>query len=307
MVGKLVILGNACRDVTYRLRSLPRPGETLNALAVDRDLGGKGLLQAIAARRAGADPLLIAAVGNDESAAAIRSALAKEGMGIGGLIPCKGASDSSVVLLDDNGENAIVSHTALSEHLTSAQVETRLRLHSNDVLLMQGNLSQALTIWAAERAKVAGAHVVVNGAPVRPWFSQALGRIGVGVANAGEAKEWTGALTARAAAAAIDAALVLITLGRDGCLVREATDAILVIGAPPVQVVDTTGAGDVFTGTFVAEWMRTGDPIASAELAVHAASDMVTRFGTVSALPTTESVERFRMSPSNGRPPVPAI
>jgi ribokinase len=306
-VGKLVILGNACLDVTYRLRSLPRPGETLNALAVDRDLGGKGLLQAIAARRAGADPLFIAPVGNDETAAAIFSVLAKESMVSEGLILCRGASDSSVILVDGNGENAIVSHIALSENLTNAHVEPRLRLHSNDVLLMQANLSQSLTIWAVEQARAAGACIIVNGAPVRPWLSQALGTISVGVANEGEALEWTGALTAYAAAAAIDAGLGLITLGRDGCLVRDADGAIVAIGAPSVQVVDTTGAGDVFTGTFAAEWMRTGDPIASAQLAVHAASDMVTRLGTVSALPTTESVKRFRVSPLNGPRPGPAI
>jgi ribokinase len=162
---------------------------------------------------------------------------------------------------------------------------------------MQGNLSQSVTVWAVEQARMVGARVVINGAPVKPWLSQSIGRINVGIANAGEAREWTGALTLSAAASAVDADLMVITLGRAGCLMRTIDHAVVTINAPSVQVVDTTGAGDVFTGTFVAEWMRTGDPIAAAQLGVHAASDMVTRLGTVSAIPTSETVERLRLSP----------
>jgi len=294
MPSKLVVLGNACRDVTYRLPSLPRPGETLNAVAVTHDLGGKGLLQAIAARRAGADLVFIAAVGSDETAAAVRRALTEEGIGCEGLVVFRGASDSSVIMLDDSGENAIISHTALAEALTFAQVKPLLGLRSNDLLLLQGNLSQSLTSSAVEHARSAGAGIIANIAPVRPWPFQALGRISVGIANEGEAREWTGALTAAAAAAAIDAELALITLGRDGCLLRDASGTLRALDAPQVQAVDTAGAGDAFTGTFAAEWMRTGDPIASARLAVHAASDMVTRSGTLSALPTSQSLQHLR-------------
>jgi ribokinase len=290
----LFVLGNACLDVTYHLGSLPLAGETVNALSVTRDLGGKGLIQAIAAHRAGADVRFIAPVGRDVTADAIERVLAEEGLRGGGLIVCEGVSDSSIIMLDRAGENAIVSDTAQAEALTPEQVGPLLRLEPTDALLLQGNLSQSLTTWAIARANAVGARVIINAAPVRPWLSQISGLISVGVANAVEAMAWTAVTSARAAITAIDAGLAVITTGGKGCLLRLANGALFEFIAPSVDVVDTTGAGDAFTGTFAAEWLVTGDPVASARLAVHAASDMVTRFGAASALPTRDSIHALR-------------
>ncbi|TMJ38916.1 MAG: ribokinase, partial [Alphaproteobacteria bacterium] len=100
---KLVVLGNACLDVTYHLDRLPKPGETLIATKVVTDLGGKGLNQAIAAERAGAGVHLIAAIGNDAAGEKIRAVLRAEGMEIHGLITHEGSSDDSLLLLDRKG------------------------------------------------------------------------------------------------------------------------------------------------------------------------------------------------------------
>jgi ribokinase len=292
MAGTLFILGNACLDMTYRLAALPHAGETVNALSVTRDLGGKGLMQAIAAHRAGADIRFIAPIGRDNIGDAILRLLAEEGMMSAGLISCEGASDSSVIMLDNAGENAIVSHCGQAEALTAQQVEPLLQLEPNHALLLQGNLSQSLTLWAIARANAVGAHVLINAAPVKPWLAQLAAPIGVGIANAVEAMEWTGVTTPGAAVRAIGAEIAIVTLGREGCMLRHA-DAVSALAAPTVQVIDTTGAGDVFTGTFAAKWLDTGDPITSAHYALHAASDMVTRLGTASALPTRQSIDRL--------------
>ena len=90
---KLVVLGNACLDVIYRLDRLPKPGETLVAREVVTDLGGKGLNQAVAAQRAGARANLIAALGDDLTAGQIRTLLREEDMDEQGLIIRQGVSD----------------------------------------------------------------------------------------------------------------------------------------------------------------------------------------------------------------------
>ena len=294
MPEKLIVFGNACVDFTYHLAALPRPGETVNAKQVTRDLGGKGLNQAIAARRAGAELRFIAPVGRDPAADAIRRALTTEGVPIGDLIVRDGMSDSSVIMLDRAGENAIVSDTRQAGALMPDEATSRLGLGQGSTLLLQGNLSAATTAAAIARANAAGARVVLNAAPFNAWLRDVPGRIDVIIVNAFEAAQWTGAAALRDAVSAINASLAVVTLGRAGCLVRSYGREAIAIDAPSVRVVDTTGAGDVFTGTFVAQWLTSADSLEAAGLAVHAASDMVTRAGALSALPTRETLARLR-------------
>src|SRR5262245_26541662 len=114
---RLVVVGNACRDIIYHLDRLPKPGETLIAREVVTDLGGKGLNQAVAAKRAGADAHLIAALGDDATAENVRAILREEGMNDRGLIIGEGISDESLLLLDLQGENLIVSNTQRAQSL----------------------------------------------------------------------------------------------------------------------------------------------------------------------------------------------
>jgi ribokinase len=294
MQGDLFVRGNACLDVTYYLPTLPRRGETVIAQTVQQDLGGKGLIQAITARRMGVDVHFIAAVGRDKTADRIRRVICGEAIATDGLIVRTGVSDSSVILLDFSGENIIVSDTAQSEALSPAELEPLLRLGSSDTLLVQGNLSEATTVWAVAQANAAGAVVILNAAPYRPWLPRLCGRVGAIIANAGEAMDWTAEPTPRAAIASLQAALAVVTVGGQGCLVRTASGDFFEIPTLPADVRDTTGAGDTFTGAFVAEWLMSGDAVGAAHLAVRLASDMTTRFGAVSAVPARATIARLR-------------
>jgi sugar/nucleoside kinase (ribokinase family) len=128
----LHVLGNACRDIAFRVEILPRQGETLNARITYGGLGGKGLNQAIAAARAEMDVRLIAAVGKDSAASLIATRC-----GLSGL-PLR-------------------------------DVDRRVSISSGDALLLQGNLLPDPTLHAAKRAKQAGAKVIFNAAPYRDW------------------------------------------------------------------------------------------------------------------------------------------
>jgi ribokinase len=308
MIAMLVVLGNAGRDLTYRVGALPRPGETVIAENAASDLGGKGLNQAIMARRTGIGVRFIAPVGRDSVAEQIRSQLAVEGIDDSDLIAKDGASDSSVVLIDAHGENAIVSDTRQVEALTPGQVVPVLKLGPKNALLLQGNLSRDTTAAAIAAGNAVGATVILNAAPMRPWLSQLPGRIDVLIANRIEASEWVGLKERHVLAdiiASINVPLVVITLGAEGCHIRRQGDIDRAISAPQTNAVDTTGAGDTFVGAFVADWLVHGDPTSAAMLGVHAASDKVTRDGTVSALPTTATISmlRARLMTAECRPP----
>jgi ribokinase len=283
---KLVVVGNACRDNTYHLDRLPEPGETLIAREVVTDLGGKGLNQAIAAQRAGADAHLIAALGDDATAESIRAALRDEGMSARGLIMGKGISDESLLLLDPEGENLIVSNTKRAQSLTPAQVEAALQtvLDRADLLLLQGNLSAETTFHTMKLAHAAGVKITVNPSPFQAWF-RTMPPVGLIIANQGEAD----------ALGDIRADVAVTTLGQRGCRLRSPAGEFD-IPAPIVDAIASAGAGDVFAGTFIAEFLSSDDPRRAALLAVAAASDKVTRHGTLSAFPQASAIDALRRS-----------
>jgi ribokinase len=306
----LVVLGNAGGDLIYRVAALPRPGETVIAENAAGDLGGKGLNQAIMARRTGIGVRFIAQVGRDSIAEQIRRRLAAEGIDDGDLIVKDGASDSSAILIDAHGENAIVSDTRQAEALTPEQIVPVLKLGSKNALLLQGNLSRDTTAAAIAEGNAAGATVILNAAPMRPWLSRLPGRIDVLIVNRIEASEWAGAEQRRGLAevmASIAVPLAVVTLGAEGCRIRGQGGIDCTIPAPQTGAVDTTGAGDTFAGVFAADWLVHGDPTSAARLGVHAASDKVKRNGTVSALPTAATIGllRARLMAPEKRPPNP--
>ena len=290
----LTIVGNACADACYRLAALPQPGETVIATGVTGDLGGKGLNQAVAAARAGVVPQFIAPVGCDAVADRIAAALHAEGIDAHDLIRRNGVSDTSLILTDQTGENVIVSDTRQAEGVGFDEIVPHLHLSPGHLLLLQGNLSRRVTLAAISAAQAAGTIVALNAAPMRPWLR------GVNpdllIVNQGEAAAIAG-LPVHASPEAILASLaspvVAITLGAAGCLLRDHGETVRV-AAPAVSVHDSAGAGDVFCGVFIAEWLSTGNSAAAARLAVLAASAKVERSGTLSAFPARSEIDRLR-------------
>jgi ribokinase len=281
----LVVLGNACRDITFRVAALPTPGETLTALETTHGLGGKGLNQAIAASRAGAAVKFVAAVGNDSGAASIRAALQAENMTDAGLIEQPGETDLSAIIVAPGGENVIVTNSARAASLAIEDIVEQLLFASDDVLLMQGNLSSEISGAAMRLARAAGAKVVFNPAPYQEWCKSMAPGIDVVILNTIEANRWSGAGDRDHSIEALDVPLVIITTGEEGCLVKRGAAPAESFAAPIVKSVDASGAGDVFAGVFAADWSRSGDAASAVRLALLAASDSVTRPGALASIP----------------------
>ena len=297
----LVVVGNACSDRAYRLASLPGPGETVIAHGVVGDIGGKGLNQAVAAARAGASVRFVAPVGRDDFAVRVAAVLSAEGIDHQ-LVAGDGDSDTSLILVDARGENAIISDTRQAQALTLGRIDP-LAVGDGDVLLLQGNLSQELTQQLARRIRQAGGRVALNAAPMRPWLREV--QVDVLIANRGEAAVMADLPENTEPAqivARMEAPIVLITLGAEGCLVR-AGGRIAHVTAPVVPVRDSTGAGDVFCGVLIAEWLASGDILAAARLAVLAASAKVMRAGTLSAFPSRSEIAALRQPSQTQRTP----
>jgi ribokinase len=255
------------------------------------DAGGKGLNQAIVARRAGAEVRFCASVGRDPAAAIIRARLEADGLNAGWLVAVPGATDESIVYVARSGENCIVSTDAAAKQLALADVEDVLiGLSPGHVLLMQGNLSREVTGACLARARAAEATTILNPAPIDFDYTGLWPLVDIAILNQIEARMLTGEAgidTASEVLRSRGVGKVVLTLGSQGALVREGQGRPQRVPAPGVIAVDTTGAGDVLAGVVAAGIDRGLSLLPAVRWAVAAASHKVTRPGTSSGFPTS--------------------
>lgn len=276
----VLVVGNAAIDRVFAVERLPTPGETVLARTAARRFGGKGLMQAVTAARAGAQVRFCAAVGDDSDADEIAHYLEREPLDAT-LIRINGATDESVIMVARDGENTIVSTAARAQSLPTSIVDEALDSAApGGVLLLQGNLAASTTRHALQRAGARRLTRIANAAPVAFDWRDLQAQVDILVVNAVEAR-----LLEPLASAA-----VIVTAGAGGATLTK-DGRRHHVAAPAVAATDTTGAGDVLCGVLAAALDR-GMPLLEAlERAVLAAALKVTRAGTSSGLPTAAELK----------------
>lgn len=281
-------LGSINADHVYAVPHVPAPGETLAATSLVYGLGGKGANMSVACARAGADVRHLGAVGAD--GAWMRERLAGYGVGTQGVLTLDGASGHAVIALGADAENAIIVFPGANRRIPEAHVEATLGgAAPGDWFLTQNETSSQAEAAALARAR--GLKVAYAAAPFDAEAVRAmLPRTDLLLLNKVEAAQLS-AVTGQAAGA-LGVADVVVTLGAEGCLWlhggREERFPAL-----RVTPVDTTGAGDAFTGYLLAGLDR-GEAMPEAiALATRAAALKVTRRGAADAIPARAEVEAF--------------
>jgi ribokinase len=299
----VVVIGNATVDLSYEVTALPVRGETILARAKLVDAGGKGLNQAIVARRAGAAVVYCASVGRDAHAEVILDRLTREGLVAGHLQRAPAPTDESLIFVTSSGENAIVSTAAAARSLDGKSVAPLLAgLDREDLLLMQGNLTRPITAFCLEQAKAAGARTMLNPAPIAFDYAGLWPGVDLAVVNEVESEMLTGLGDPGRAAQALRRAgvpTVVTTLGAHGARLLDG-ERDLLLPAPHVEAIDTTGAGDVFCGVLAAALEARLGLEPAVRWAVAAASLSATRRGTASAFPSADELARLRKETNAG-------
>lgn len=267
MTPRVVVIGSLNIDLVANVPAHPRPGETVLARSLQRSFGGKGANQAVAARRAGADVRLVGCVGDDADGADYLAALTAQGMDVTAVRRVAGApTGTALVVVDDHGENAIVVAPGANAQVTPDDVAA-LTMRPEDVVLLQLEVPLEVVTAAARAAAVAGAQVVLNVAPYAVLPADVLATAEPVVANEHEAARLRGPSQS-----------LVVTRGARGA--RWERDGVVTEAlAPKVEVVDTTGAGDVFAGTLAAALASGADPAVALRRAVDASAESVTRPG----------------------------
>jgi ribokinase len=298
----LTVVGSANADLVLPVRRLARPGETVLATGRRFSPGGKGLNQAVAAARSGCRTLFVAAVGADAEGSMLRRTLADEDIDVA-VRTCEADTGLAVVMVDDAGENSIVVVPGANAELHDLTADEFTAVADSAVLLMQLEIPLATVAAAARRAKEAETLVVLNAAPATALDAELLGFVDVLVVNEGEGRALVGSNAGSLAEGAdqdldpvIDELLrqvpaVVITLGERGAVLRSRDGSQHTEAGRQVTVVDTTGAGDTFTG-YLAAALATGDTMPTAmRRATAAAALCVQRQGAVPAVPRRDEVE----------------
>ncbi|EOM76429.1 ribokinase [Rhodococcus rhodnii] len=244
--SRIVVVGSVNADLSARVDALPRPGATVLARSFDVGQGGKGANQAIAAARAGGTVAFVGAVGSDAFAPMLRDALAGAGVDTRELRTERGPSGVAIVTVDSAGENSIVVAAGANSTVTTLTDSDLDLIAAADVLVCQFEIPLPAVTAAARHAARHGTEVIVNPSPVQRLPDDLAAVVDVLVVNEGEER------TLREDLGAVPH--VVTTLGRSGARARSADGTETRVPAPEVTAVDTTGAGDAFTGAFGVRW-----------------------------------------------------
>ncbi len=299
---RIAVVGSVNMDVVNRVQTFPRPGETVRALNTAYHAGGKGANQAVAAAAGGGEVAMIGAVGTDAFAVTLREALRSAGVEVEALERKESTSGQATITVDAAGQNTIVLSPGANAMLTPNDVGRHAAtIVEAQALLVQNEIPWETTLAAMRLAHDHGVPVICNPAPVRRLSDEVYGLVDSLVANELEAGTLVGRTldtVAEAAQAARELAAlgprrVLITLGDRGAVLYDGREGRSIIApAFPVEVVDTTGAGDTFIGFYaVASLTLSGEQALRRSQA--AAALAITRPGAQEAVPSAGEVEAF--------------
>jgi len=297
-VHRLLVVGSANVDFTVAAARLPRPGETVSGGTLLVNHGGKGANQAVAARRLGADVAFVACVGDDAAGAAVRAALASEGIDVTGLVvTAAAATGTALIVVDAEGRNQIAVAPGANHVLTVADAE-RAPFAGAAVVVCQLETPLATVRAVLETARRHGARTLLNPAPVPAASVDLWPLVDYLTPNAGEAERFTGiavnspetAATAGARFREWGVGTVVVTLGEHGAVACGPHGALHAPGFA-VPVVDTTAAGDAFNGALALAVAEGRSLAESLRFANGTAAVACTRRGAQASLPTRADVE----------------
>jgi ribokinase len=299
-MSHVLVIGSANMDVIAPLQRMPSPGETILIEDVRLVPGGKGANAAVSAARLGADVRFIGCVGDDAFGRTLRNGLIDEGIDCEHLgISTRGSGTAVILLNRADAQNAIMVGPGANHELTLPGDDALFRWA--DILMLQLETPIGVNIEAVRRARACGLKVILDHAPATSDLPNEL-LYGVDILSPNENELAT--LAGRPVSGiedAIAAADVLYERGVNELVVKLGDKGALRytgtghehFQSTPVKPVDTTAAGDAFTGALAVS-IADGDSMPDAiRLACLAGALACTKLGAQPSLPTRAQVQAY--------------
>ena len=288
---KVLSFGSLNLDFVYQVDHIVLGGETIDAHDVQTHCGGKGLNQSIALARGGADVAHAGIVGDDGQA--LLDICRESGVDVSRVRVDEGRSGHTIIQVDSHGQNSIILFGGTNRAVTSAYIDEALEGYGEgDLIVLQNEINMLPQI--IESAAARGMRVVLNPSPYDDRIDECdLSRVLLFFVNEIEGEQITGksdpAQILDVFAERYPGANVVLTLGSEGAVAQfggERFEQPII----PTAAVDTTAAGDTFTGFFLAEYLRSGDVAQAMLTAAQASSIAVSRAGAAPSIPTLDEV-----------------
>ena len=290
----ILIVGSSNTDMVIQTDHLPAAGETIIGGDFFMNPGGKGANQAVAAARLGANVRFVTKTGNDIFGQQARDHFQEEGIDItGSVVDDRHPSGVALITVDQHGENTILVASGANAQLLPSDIQFDSLMTSEcKAVLLQLEIPLITVRAVIDDAAARKIPVILNPAPAARLEDDVLKKISILTPNEIEASMLTGIDvtdmdTAKVAANALlekGIGTIVITLGSKGALICT-KEGFRHIPTPEVQAIDTTAAGDVFSGA-LASCIARDCPIEEAvNFACRAASVSVTRLGAQQSAP----------------------
>ena len=293
---RVLNFGSLNLDYVYAVDHFVQPGETISSRSRTVKCGGKGLNQSIALARAGAVVLHAGCIGSGGEP--LREMLIRNGVDVTALKTTGEMQGHTVIQVNPEGENSIILFGGSNLCVTEKQVDDALNIMSEgDWLVLQNEIN--LLPYIVHQANKKGMRIALNPSPFNDQIKKVdLNQLSWLLVNEVEAEQMTGSANPDTAWEKLHtdypALSVLITLGRKGSVAwMQEGDQTTVIRqeAISVRAVDTTAAGDTFTGYFIAGLMNHMPLEKCMERAAKAAAISVTRPGAADSIPQADEID----------------
>ena len=294
---KVLCFGSLNIDYTYSVDHFVAKGETLSSLGLQVFTGGKGLNQSIALAKAGCETWHAGAIGPDGRF--LLDTMEKAGVNTGLVAVLEDArTGNAIIQRDRDGDNCILLYGGTNQMITDAQVDEVLsHFERGDYLVLQNEINDLPYIMT--RAHEKGMIIALNPSPMNEKINALpLDFVDIFLLNEVEAGQILGSgerdqeELADALREKFPAATIVLTLGGEGSLCID-KDEVIRQSAFRVQVVDTTAAGDTFTGFLIGGLLRGEEKASAMREASAAAAIACSRPGAAPSIPTPDEVQAF--------------
>ena len=295
MYMKVLCFGSLNIDYVYTVDHMVRQGETLLSSSVTMNCGGKGLNQSVALARAGVSVWHAGMVGQDGKP--LIDKCISNGINADYIGMTQGRSGHTIIQVDKNGDNSIVLFGGANRSITDEFIDEVLsRFDKDDIIILQNEINLLDAI--IEKAWKKGMTIILNPSPYDDALDSCdLSKVSVFILNEIEGEQMTGSADPGEIVSRIHqkypSSKIVLTLGEAGSLYLDG-DSILRQSSYKVRAVDSTAAGDTFTGYFVSSLINGEAPSACLDKASAAAAITVTRPGALDSIPVINEVMEFQ-------------
>ena len=298
----ICVIGSLNMDLVVKVDTMPKGGQTLIGSNFKEVPGGKGANQAVAMARLGGNVSMIGKVGNDGFGQTLLNALKTDNVNTDYIGIEEGPTGVALITVDKNAENSIVVAPGANFKVAVEDIDNNIEaINNSDIVVVQLETPLETIKYGLKKAKEAGKYTILNPAPAVVLEDEIIKNVDLLTPNETELEILSGVEInteddiKRAAQIMIDKGVkeLIVTLGSKGSLYIN-KERSMFKSAYKVQAVDTTAAGDSYTGALSVAFANNKDVEEAMDFASKVGALSVMKEGAQSSLPTLKDVENFR-------------